>query len=132
MFFLCVDGVYIKDGKILLVKRGIEPFKGRWHLVGGHVEDNETFREALIREFKEETNLDIEVGKILDGRIESSFDRTKIVVVFEVTTARGEIKLNYENVAFDWFKEVPSNSVYDYSKYLTKKNNRELCGQSTR
>ena len=127
-FFLCVDGVYIKGGKILLLKRRVEPFKGRWHLVGGHVEENETLKEALRREFKEETNLDVEVGKILDGRIENTFDRIKIIVAFEVTNIQGEIKLNSESGAFGWFSEVPSNSVYDYSKYLTRKNNRARYG----
>jgi ADP-ribose pyrophosphatase YjhB (NUDIX family) len=34
------------------------------------VEENETLKEALKREFKEETNLDAEIGDILDGRIE--------------------------------------------------------------
>ena len=41
-FVVCVDGVYVKDGKILLLKRNVEPFKGFWHVVGGHVEENET------------------------------------------------------------------------------------------
>jgi 8-oxo-dGTP diphosphatase len=117
-FFVCVDGVYIKDRKILLLKRGTEPFKGYWHLVGGHVEENESLKKALIREFKEETNLDIEVGKIVDGQIEKTSDRTKIVVAFEVTSARGEIRLNSESEEYGWFAQTPVNSVYDYSKYL--------------
>lgn len=37
-----VAGMYIKDGKILLMKRSVEPFKGCWHLVSGYVEENET------------------------------------------------------------------------------------------
>lgn len=61
-FSACVNGVYIKYGKILLPKRNREPFNAYWHLVGGHVEENETLKEALRREFKEETNLDIDVG----------------------------------------------------------------------
>lgn len=69
-FFVCVDGIYEKNAKILLLKRNVEPFKGFWHAVGGHVEENETLKEALKREFKEETNLDVEVGEIIDGRIE--------------------------------------------------------------
>lgn len=116
--FVCVDGIYIKDRKILLLKRNVEPFKDYWHVVGGHVQESETLKEALKREFKEETNLDIEVGKIVAGRIEKTFDRTKIIVAFEVTSAEGNIKLNSENTAFGWFGEVPLNSVYDYSKYL--------------
>jgi ADP-ribose pyrophosphatase YjhB (NUDIX family) len=107
-FFVCVDGTYIKDGKTLLLKRNTEPFKGCWHLVGGHVEENETLKEALRREFKEETNLDVEIGNIIDGRIEETFDRIKIIIAFKITSAKGEIKLNSENEAYDWF--ATSNS----------------------
>jgi ADP-ribose pyrophosphatase YjhB (NUDIX family) len=121
-FFVCVDGVYIKDGKILLLKRSVEPFKGCWHLVGGHVEENETLKEALRREFKEETNLDIDVGDIIDGRIEKTSDRIKIIVTFKVTSAQGKIKLNPESEEYGWFAKIPCDSVYDYSKYLPKKD----------
>ncbi len=120
-FFLCVDGIYIKAGKILLLKRSVEPFKGCWHIIGGHVEENETLKEALKREFKEETNLDVEVGKIIDGRIEKTSDRIKIIVAFKVTSAQGEIRLNSESEEYGWFAKIPSNSVYDYAKYLKKR-----------
>jgi 8-oxo-dGTP diphosphatase len=43
---------------ILLTKRNIEPFKNYWCLPGGHVEENEPILQAVIREVKEETNLD--------------------------------------------------------------------------
>ena len=117
---VCVDGVYIKNGKILLQKRNVKPFKGCWHIIGGHVEENETLKEALKREFKEETSLDIEVGDIIDGRIEKTFDRTKIIVDFDVTSAQGEIRLNTESEEYGWFTEIPSTSVYDYAKYFKK------------
>lgn len=121
-FVMCVDGVYVEDGKILLLKRAVEPFKGFWHVVGGHVEENESLKEAVKREFKEETGLDVTVGGIIDGRIEETFDRVKVIVAFEVTSAEGEIRLNSENEAYGWFDEVPCNSVYDYTKYLPTKS----------
>jgi len=122
VFVVCVDGVYVKDGKLLLLKRNVEPFKGCWHVVGGHVEENESLKEAVKREFKEETGLDVAVGGIIDGRIEVTFDRVKIIVAFEVTSAEGEISLNSENEAYGWFDEVPCNSVYNYAKYLPTKS----------
>ena len=124
--FVCVDGVYIRHGKILLLKRSVEPFKGCWHIVGGHVEENETLREALKREFEEETSLSVEVGDIVDGRIEETFDRIKVILAFEVTSAEGEIRLNSENEAYGWFDEIPRDSVCNYAKYLPDKKRRFL------
>lgn len=122
---LCVDGVYVKDKRILLLKRNVEPFKGYWHLVGGHVKRNEALEEALRREFKEETNLDVEVGEAIDGRIEETFDRTKIIVALEVTSAKGKIKLNGENSEYDWFTQTPPNSVCNYTNYINQPKSKE-------
>jgi ADP-ribose pyrophosphatase YjhB (NUDIX family) len=118
---VCVDGVFVKNGKILLLKRNVEPFKGCWHVVGGHVEENESLKAAVKREFKEETDLDIAVGDVIDARFEETFDRIKVIVAFEVKSAEGEISLNSENEAYGWFDEVPRESVYDYAKYLSNK-----------
>lgn len=117
-FFVCVDGIYEKRGKILLLKLNVEPFKGFWHTVGGHVEENETLKEALKREFKEETCLNVEVGEIIEGRIEKTSDRIKIIVAFRVTSAQGIIKLNTENQEYGWFTNMPPDSVYDYIRCL--------------
>ena len=117
-FVVYVDGICIRDKKILLLKRANDPFREFWHVVGGQVEDNETLKEAIIREFKEETNLDVEVGRIIAGRLEESFDQIKIIVAFKVTSTNGKIKLNSESKEFRWFENFPVNSVYDYSQYL--------------
>ena len=43
----------------------------RWEFPGGKVEPDETYREALVREFKEEFSIDIEVGKNCRGGVYS-------------------------------------------------------------
>ena len=62
-------GVCAADGKVLLCKA-----KGgsSTYLPGGHIEFGETAAEALVREMKEESGLDVEVGKLL-GVLENSF-----------------------------------------------------------
>lgn len=53
------------DGDIVLIKRGIEPFKGMWALPGGHVEVGETVESAAVREAGEETGLLISLEEII-------------------------------------------------------------------
>ena len=45
------------DGRIVLIRRGKEPLRGRWVIPGGTVELGETLHEALVREMEEETGL---------------------------------------------------------------------------
>jgi nucleoside triphosphatase len=52
-----------KDGKILLTRS--HKWFDRYTLPGGHIEVGETMKEAVAREAKEETGLDVEVGEML-------------------------------------------------------------------
>ena len=60
-------GAVVLDGdRVLLVKRAHEPLKGEWSLPGGAVDVGETLEEAIRREVREETCLEVEVGPIVD------------------------------------------------------------------
>jgi len=52
-----VGAVLIHEGRVLLIRRGKEPLRGRWVVPGGTVELGETLEEALVREIQEETGL---------------------------------------------------------------------------
>ena len=54
-----VGAVVMKDGKVLLVKRGIDPNKGLWAIPGGSLKLGETLQEGAEREIMEETGITI-------------------------------------------------------------------------
>ncbi len=54
-----VDAIIVKDNSILLIKREHQPFKNAFCLIGGKIENGESSRDAVIREVKEETDLDV-------------------------------------------------------------------------
>ncbi|MGC5041061.1 NUDIX domain-containing protein [Streptomyces sp. DT73] len=47
------------DGEVLLIERGWPPHQGEWALAGGHVDPQETSREAAVRELAEETGVHV-------------------------------------------------------------------------
>ena len=97
-FRASVYGVLIVGDQIL-VKR--DPHINTFELPGGGVELDETLEQGLIREFHEETGVDIKIGKLL--KVEDSFftfneqDAHGILVFYEVELIGGEISANHED-----------------------------------
>lgn len=60
-----VGAVVVRDGDILLVRRGRGPALGRWSVPGGRVEGGETLADAIVREVAEETGLQVVCGEFI-------------------------------------------------------------------
>lgn len=94
-----------QNGKILLVKRGTEPFRGYWAIPGGHVDFGETAEQAVAREAKEETGLDIKPRffRYFDEIFED-VNFHAVVLVFSCTTFSGKTEFDGKEIAdLKWF-----------------------------
>ena len=113
-----VGAVIIKEGKIVLIKRGNEPSKGKWSIPGGHVELGENLKEAVIRETKEETCLDVDKPILIDvvenvdwddlGKIKYHY----IIVDYLVHVKGGNIEAASDAAELRW---VPFGEVEAYN-----------------
>ena len=105
---LAVSAAIIRDGKILIVRRGRAPARGIFTLPGGGVEVGETLFEAVLREVKEETGLDIApvalaghrevIARDEAGRIERHF----VILSFAARWLSGDPVLNEELAEAHW------------------------------
>jgi len=74
----------VRDDALLMVKRAHAPGRGLWSIPGGRLEHGEYISEALTREVKEETGLDIEVGELV-GMLEVVGDPHYVILDFFAT-----------------------------------------------
>ena len=58
--------IIVKDNRIFATQRGYGEFKDGWEFPGGKIEPGESAQEALVREIREELDVDIRVGKLLE------------------------------------------------------------------
>ena len=106
--FAC-DMILIEGGKVLLVKRGRDPFKGEWAIPGGRIEENERAEDCLRREMKEETNLDVEPVRLVGLYSDPKRDpRGIIAAAYIVRRTGGEPKAGDDAAEVAWF---PLNNV---------------------
>ena len=68
---------------LLLGKRNIEPGKGLWNFCGGYVELGETVEAAAIREVKEESNLDVQLGRLIG--VYSAGNGSHIIIAYQAS-----------------------------------------------
>lgn len=118
--------IRMKDGKIVLVRRAIEPGYGKWVFPGGYVDRGEEVTLAAIREAREESGLDVSLDHLIN--IYSYAGRTPIIVVYAATCSGGDLTVDDEGLearAFEpedipW-EELAFRSTYEaLAEYLAK------------
>ena len=131
-----VGAVIIHDGKLLLIKRGVEPGKGKWSIPGGAVELGENVRDTARREAKEECGLDIElVGDMpmdaLDNIIEGENKRLQyhyVLLQFLARPKGGTLRHGSDATEARWVsvEDVEKYDLTNSFRAFFKKHRKEL------
>lgn len=115
-----VDAVIVENGRVVLVRRRREPFKGRWALPGGFVEEHESVEEAVEREALEETGLRIKIVKLLGVYSDPDRDpRRTVAVAFLAKPVSKKLRGGDDASEARWFKlsELPK-LAFDHDRII--------------
>lgn len=86
---LGVGAIVVRDDALLMVRRAQEPARGLWSVPGGKVERTEYLSDAVRREVREETGLDVVVGE-LAGFFEVIGEESHYVIMDFLATYEGD------------------------------------------
>ncbi len=93
-----VGGVIVEGSRILLVKRAKAPSAGLWAIPGGGLELGETVPEAVRREVREETGLEIDTGEV--------------ATVVDVIERSDDGRVRFQYVLIDLFARVVGGQLH--------------------
>lgn len=82
------------DGKLLMVRRGVEPQLGRWAFPSGYVDRGESVESAARREVMEETGMIVEIERLLG--VYSSDGRDVVLVAFAARVTGGTMRAGHD------------------------------------
>lgn len=115
--YLAVSAAIVRDGKVLVVRRARKPALSLYTLPGGAVETGETLMQAVTREVREETALEIEpvalaghreaIVRDAQGRVERHF----VILCFAARWLSGEPVLNEELDDARWLAPAALSSL---------------------
>ncbi len=127
-----VGAMVLKNGKLLVIK---DRFSAGYRLPGGHIEKNESIKDALKREVYEETGISVEFESIMSiGHFKNGqFGESNLYMVCTAKASTDDITINDLSEIIDakWIKFedfLNSEDVNNYNKSMVTKaiNNKEV------
>jgi len=118
---LAADSILYESGKILLVRRGQDPYAGYYALPGGIMDSHETLEECAVRELKEETGIEGEILALLNVYSQPERDpRVRMVSAVYVVRRRGGELIAGDDASEVLFWDINSLPplAFDHSKVV--------------
>ncbi|MCU5586491.1 NUDIX hydrolase [Bacillus cereus] len=110
-----VTGILIEGEKVLLVKQKVA--SRNWSLPGGRVENGETLEEAMSREMREETELEVKIKKLLYVCDKPDASPSLLHITFLLEKIEGEITLPSNEFDHNPIHDVQMVPIKDLSQY---------------
>ena len=115
----CAGALIIRNEKILFQRRSDN---GKWGLIGGLLEMNETYEEAALREIREETGLEVQLDSFLGifhnhNMVWSNGDTAHVIsAMFTASIVSGEPRIDEESLELRFFgeEEIPEMFAEDH------------------
>jgi len=127
-----------RRGRILLMRRGIEPRYGAWTYPGGFMEIDETVEEGAVREAGEEVGVQVRLGEIVGVYSRPAPQSPGIVsIVYRGRVVRGRVTIGREALEARWFRpeEIPWDDLaYETTRWALRdwvKQKRDRSGKRT-
>ena len=118
------------ENKILILKRHHKSKTNpqKWELPGGKMEKDEYFDEALIREIKEETNLDALVGDFCEAVQDDYPHKRTVQLIMYLKDITGEVRISSEHEDWMWanLDEINSLEITSSLEKVIKKRNYNI------
>ncbi len=130
-----VGAIILEGDQILLEKRKNSPGKGKWSVPGGLVDLGETAEQAVIREVKEETELEVYDPRLVDVVNYISIDEKGaviyhyVIIDYLVTLKGGKLKASSDADALKWVKlcELDKYDLTESLKHFFQRNRQKLA-----
>lgn len=118
----CAGALVVRDGRLLLVKRRIEPYLGYWDIPGGFLEADELPQTGAVREVREETGLDVRLTELFDfymGRYSYDESGDRCLNVYFLAEVVGGVERPSDDAAdLAWFApdELPERIAFEHAR----------------
>jgi len=120
----CAGVLTVRDGRLLLVRRSIEPFRGYWDIPGGFLEEGERPEAGAVREVQEETGLEVRLTRLfgfyMDRYVYQGEGGFTLNIYFLAEVVGGEERAGDDAAGLGWFgpDKLPARIAFDHVRLV--------------